>query len=47
MYLYMLDYAEPKLEEPMEQVQAEDFTNLALSQGKFHCIPSIFLGFSF
>jgi hypothetical protein len=27
-------YAEPELEVPMEQVQAEDFTNLVLNQGK-------------
>jgi hypothetical protein len=31
-------YVEPELEEPMEQVQVEDFTNLALDQGKPQCI---------
>jgi hypothetical protein len=30
-------YAELKLEEPMEQVQVEDFTNLDLTQGKPRC----------
>jgi ssRNA-specific RNase YbeY (16S rRNA maturation enzyme) len=32
--LYTLDHTEPKLEESMEQAQAEDLTNLALDQGK-------------
>jgi hypothetical protein len=27
---YTLDHTEPKLEEPMEQAQVEEFTNLAL-----------------
>jgi hypothetical protein len=31
-------YAKQKLEEPTEQVQVEDFTNLALDQGKPRCI---------
>jgi hypothetical protein len=31
-------YAEPKLEEPTEQVQVKDFTNLDLTQGKPQCI---------
>jgi hypothetical protein len=33
-YACTLDRDELKLEEPMEQVQAEDFTNLVLDQGK-------------
>jgi hypothetical protein len=31
---YTLDYAEPEPEEPTEQVQVEDFTNLQWDQGK-------------
>jgi hypothetical protein len=31
-------YAEVELEEPMEQVQVKDFTNLDLNQGKAQCI---------
>jgi hypothetical protein len=34
----MLDHAEPELEGPMEQAQAEDSTNPELSQGKPRCI---------
>jgi hypothetical protein len=33
-YACTLDRDELKLEEPTEQVQAEDFTNLVLDQGK-------------
>jgi hypothetical protein len=29
IYAYTLDHAEPELEEPLEQVQAKDLTNLA------------------
>jgi hypothetical protein len=32
--IYTLDHVESELREPMEQVQAEDLTNLALDQGK-------------
>jgi hypothetical protein len=38
VYSYALDHAEPELEEPMQQAQAEDLTNLALDQGKPRCI---------
>jgi hypothetical protein len=31
---YVLDHAVPKFEEPMEQAQVEEFTNLVLDQGK-------------
>jgi hypothetical protein len=34
----MLDHAELEFEEPMEQVQAEDLTNLALDQDKLQYI---------
>jgi hypothetical protein len=43
VYSYMLDHAEPELEEPTEQAQAEDSANLALYQGKPWCIPPCFL----
>jgi hypothetical protein len=35
---YTIDRAEPELEEPMEQAQAENLTNLALDKGKPGCI---------
>jgi hypothetical protein len=35
---FTLDHMEPELGEPMEQVPAEDPTNLALNQGKTWCI---------
>jgi hypothetical protein len=38
IWSYMLDHAEQVLEEPTEQAQAEDLTNLALDQGKPQCI---------
>jgi hypothetical protein len=31
---FTIDHAEPGLDEPIEQAQAEDLTNLALDQGK-------------
>jgi hypothetical protein len=31
VYSYTLDHAEPELEEPLEQAQAEDLTNPELS----------------
>jgi hypothetical protein len=31
---YTLDHTEAELEEPLEQAQAEESTNLALDQGK-------------
>jgi hypothetical protein len=34
VYFYTLDHAKPELEELMEQAQAEEFTNIALDQGK-------------
>jgi hypothetical protein len=34
---YTLDHVKPKLEEPTEQAQAEDLTNLAFDQGKPQC----------
>jgi hypothetical protein len=34
---YMLDHIESELEEPTEQAQTEDPTNLALDQGKPWC----------
>jgi hypothetical protein len=30
---FTIDHVEPKLEEPMEQAQAEELTNLPLDQG--------------
>jgi hypothetical protein len=36
--LYALDHAESEFEEPTQQTQAEDLTNLALDQGKPRCI---------
>jgi hypothetical protein len=38
--IYLLGhlYAELELDEPTERVQVEDFTNLALDQGKPRCI---------
>jgi hypothetical protein len=33
-----MDPAELELEEPMEQAQVKDFTNVALDQGKPQCI---------
>jgi hypothetical protein len=42
-----LDHVEPKVEEPTEQAQVEDLTNIALDQGKPRCIPPIILDFSF
>jgi hypothetical protein len=44
---YTLDHAEPELEEPMEQAQAEEVTNIELSEVKPQCIPPIILGFCF
>jgi hypothetical protein len=38
IWSYMLDHTEQVLEEPTEQAQAEDLTNLALDQGKPQCI---------
>jgi hypothetical protein len=38
-------YAELELEVLMEQVQAEDFTNLVLTQGKLRCINQCSLSF--
>jgi hypothetical protein len=38
VYSYTLDRMETELEEPMEQAQVEEFTNLALDQGKPWCI---------
>jgi hypothetical protein len=38
VFSYMLDHAEPELEEPTQQAQAEDPTNLALDQVKHRCI---------
>jgi hypothetical protein len=35
---YVLDHVVSKFEEPTEQVQVEDLTNLALDQGKSRCI---------
>jgi hypothetical protein len=35
---YILDHMESKLEEPTEQAQAEDFTNLLLDQSNLWCI---------
>jgi hypothetical protein len=35
---YMLDHVESKHEEPTEQAQVEDFTNLDLDQDKPRCI---------
>jgi hypothetical protein len=35
---YTLDRAEPEREEPMEQVEVEDLTNLPLDQGKVYLI---------
>jgi hypothetical protein len=34
---YTLDHVEPELEEPTEQAQAVDLTNLTLDQGKPQC----------
>jgi hypothetical protein len=31
---YVLDHVMPEFEEPMEQAQVEEFTNLELDQGK-------------
>jgi hypothetical protein len=44
---YALDHAELEFEKPMERDQVEEFTNLALDQGKPQCIPPIICGFSF
>jgi hypothetical protein len=38
VYSYVLDHAEPELDEPMVQAQVKEFTNLALDQGKHQCI---------
>jgi hypothetical protein len=45
LYSYMLDHAEPKSEEPMEQAQVEDPANPELTQGKPQCILPIIPGF--
>jgi hypothetical protein len=42
-----LDHVEPKPEVQAEQAQAEDFTNLALDQGKPRCIIPLSLIFCF
>jgi hypothetical protein len=39
---YALDHAELKFEEPMEQAQVEEFTNLELDQGKPWCRLLVF-----
>jgi hypothetical protein len=36
--IVVIDLTELELEEPTEQVQVEDFTNLDLNQGKPRCI---------
>jgi hypothetical protein len=45
MCSYTVDHAEAELKEPMEQAQAEEFTNLALNQGKPRCITPTSLTF--
>jgi hypothetical protein len=35
---YALDHVVPEFEEPTEQAQVEEFTNLDLDQGKPQCI---------
>jgi hypothetical protein len=49
LLLHSLDHVreEQKSEVQSEQAQVEEFTNLALDQGKSRCIPPIILGFSF
>jgi hypothetical protein len=37
-FIYTLDHMELELEIPAEQARVEDFTNLALNQGKSWCI---------
>jgi hypothetical protein len=37
-FAYVLDDAETEFEEPVEQAQVEEFTNLELDQGKPRCI---------
>jgi hypothetical protein len=46
-FAYLIGPVEPELGEPMEQVQAEDLTNLALDQGKPWCIKPILIVFYF
>jgi hypothetical protein len=46
-YTFMIDHAKPEFEEPMEQAQVEDFTNLELDQGKRQCITPKPLSFIF
>jgi hypothetical protein len=43
--IYMLDYAELESEIPTEQARAENFTNLALDQGKPRYITPLSLIF--
>jgi hypothetical protein len=43
--LHTLDHTEPELEEPTEQAQAENLTNLALDQGKLWCNTPLSLTF--
>jgi hypothetical protein len=35
---FVIDHAESEFDEPMEQAQVEDLTNLALDQGKPRCV---------
>jgi hypothetical protein len=44
---FAIDHIELELEEPTEQAQVEDFTNLALNQVKPRCIPPKSLSFIF
>jgi hypothetical protein len=44
---FVIDQAGLELEEPTEQAQVEDFTNLDLNQGKPWCIKPILLVFYF
>jgi hypothetical protein len=47
LYLYTLDPADPKLEEPTELAPAEESANTELTEDKPQCIPPIILGFCF
>jgi hypothetical protein len=47
VYAYVIDRAEPDLEEPTEEAQAKDSTNSELSQGKLRCISPQSLTFLF
>jgi hypothetical protein len=46
-FIYMVDPAEPKTEELMEQAPAKASINPDLSQGNPRYIPSMILNFSF